>query len=93
MHLTQRQMARKVGVSSSMIALYEAGTRFPSLPVLVELSRVLGVSTDYLLGVSTHEEKYLDVSDLTHQQVISLQLVIENYREIEKGMTDALNKL
>lgn len=82
MHLSQKQLAKKVGISSSMIALYETGNRFPSLPVLIDLSRVLGVSTDYLLGVSTREDKFLDVSDLTHQQIISLQLVIENYRNL-----------
>ena len=84
MHLSQKQLAKKVGVSSSMIALYETGSRFPSLPVLIELSRVLGVSTDRLLGVSARQEKFLDVSDLTHQQIISLQLVIENYRHLNQ---------
>lgn len=86
MHLSQKQLAQKVGVSSSMIALYETGSRFPSLPVLIELSRALGVSTDYLLGVSTHEDKFLDVSDLSHQQVISLQLVVENYRTLNSDI-------
>lgn len=89
MRLSQKQLAQKVGVSSSMIALYETGNRFPSLPVLIELSRALGVSTDYLLGVSTHEDKFLDVSDLSHQQIISLQLVIENYRTLKSDIKSA----
>ena len=79
--LSQAQLAKKIGVNSSTIALYETGERFPSLSALIALSRALGVSTDYLLGVSKDEAVFLDFSGLTINQIASLNAIIENYRE------------
>ena len=50
-NLSQAQLAKRIGVTSSTVALYETGDRLPSLPRLIALSRSLGVTTDYLLGV------------------------------------------
>lgn len=80
--LSQGQLARKVGVNASTVALYESGDRFPSLPVLIELSRVLGVTTDYLLGVSDHSDAFLDVTGLSSHQVHILNLIVDSYREL-----------
>ncbi len=79
--LTQRKLAERVWVDPSTIALYEMGDRSPSLEVLVRLARVLGVTTDYLLGVSNQRNYYLDVTGLTQKEIASLNLIIENYRE------------
>lgn len=81
-NLSQKQLAQRVGVTSSIIALYELGERFPSLPTLIKLSRVLGVTTDYLLGLTEQKEFFLDVSALTPKQIESLNLIIENYRAL-----------
>lgn len=80
-NLSQERLAKKMGVSRSMIALYESDTRLPSIPTLIELSRALGVTTDYLLGISSEKDAFLDVSGLTPKQIESLDAIIENYRE------------
>lgn len=80
-NLSQAQLAKRIGVTSSTVALYETGDRLPSLPRLIALSKSLGVTTDYLLGVSSHKDYYLDVMGLTQKQIESLEAVIENYRE------------
>lgn len=87
--LSQAQLAKKVGLkSSSTIAAYEQGSRFPSLSTLIQLSRVFGVTTDYLLGVSDEKAELLDVSGLTPRQIDSLDLIIENYRECNRLLGD-----
>lgn len=48
--LTQVQLAKKVGLSSSAIAMYEAGERKPSIEILPTFADYFGVTTDYLLG-------------------------------------------
>lgn len=53
----------------------------PSLDTLIALSRVFGVTTDYLLGISNDRTYFLDVSGLTPKQIASLDLIVENYRE------------
>lgn len=80
-NLSQERLAKKMGGSRSMIALYESDTRLPSIPALIELSRALGVTTDYLLGISSEKDAFLDVSGLTPKQIESLDAIIENYRE------------
>lgn len=47
--LTQAELARSIHVSPSTIGMYEQGRRLPAAPILVALSRVLGVSLDYLV--------------------------------------------
>ncbi len=59
--ISQRELARKVKVSSAMVSDYEAGKRSPTIEVLEKFARFFGVSTDYLLGLTDnpspkHEE-------------------------------------
>lgn len=78
--LSQRQLAKRVGVNASTIALYETGDRLPSLQRLIDLSRALGVTTDFLLGLSKQKDHFLDVSGLSPSQIASLEQIVENYR-------------
>ncbi|NPV92093.1 MAG: helix-turn-helix transcriptional regulator [Firmicutes bacterium] len=48
--LTQRQLAKKMNVSPSTIALYETGDRNPDPQMLKRLADCLDCSVDYLLG-------------------------------------------
>lgn len=86
-NLSQARLAKKVGVKRSTIALYELDERLPSLTSLIALSRALGVTTDYLLGVSKDRSASLDVSGLTVQQIDSLDYIIENYRECNAAVS------
>ena len=45
----QAELARRLGISSSAVGMYEQGRREPSADMLVQLARVFGVSVDYLL--------------------------------------------
>ena len=47
--MSQERLANALGVSPSAIGMYEQGRREPSAAMLVSLSQIFGVSTDYLL--------------------------------------------
>lgn len=47
--MSQSELARCLGVSSSAVGMYEQGRREPSAGRLVEIARIFSVSTDYLL--------------------------------------------
>ena len=49
----QAELARRIGVSTSAVGMYEQGRREPSLGLLVRLAQELGVTTDYLLTGET----------------------------------------
>ena len=59
--MSQAQLAQQLGVSPSAVGMYEQGRREPSSDVLVELSRIFGVSVDYILtgSPSPQEEQRL----------------------------------
>lgn len=50
---TQQELADEIGATRRMIAYYEAESDHPPTNLLVELARVLKVSTDELLGLKT----------------------------------------
>ncbi|GAA6385779.1 hypothetical protein I310019A7_17700 [Lawsonibacter asaccharolyticus] len=62
-HLTQAQVAKRVGVTASMVSSYETDIRLPSYDVMIRLADLFGVSVDYLLG--REEKRLLDISELT----------------------------
>ena len=76
--LSQSEIARRIGVSSSAVSAYEAGQISPSLETLVKLANLFHVSTDYLLGVDYPRDKaVLDTSGLNKQQLTVLQDLID----------------
>lgn len=48
-HLTQAQVAKRIGVTASMVSSYETDIRLPSYEVMVRIADVFGVTVDYLL--------------------------------------------
>ena len=49
---TQQQIAEKLGTSQTMYARYERGASELPIRHLIALSKLYGVSTDYILGLS-----------------------------------------
>ncbi|MDY5577673.1 MAG: helix-turn-helix transcriptional regulator [Lachnospiraceae bacterium] len=66
-HLTQKQVADRIGLAISAVSSYESGTRYPSYDVLVKLARIYHVSTDYLLGIT--DTRNIDVTGLNDNEI------------------------
>ncbi len=64
---TQKQLADRIGLAISAISAYEAGNRYPSYDVLIQLARIFHVSTDYLLGLNYN--RTIDVSGLKEDEI------------------------
>lgn len=54
--MTQDELAARLHLSRGSISMYESGLRDPDSETLMELSRIFGISIDYLLG-STNDTK------------------------------------
>lgn len=52
---TQRQLAQKVGVTSSAVNQYERAKRTPNLKTMSIMSHALDVTLDELVPYATHE--------------------------------------
>lgn len=56
-NMTQEELAYRLGITSQALSKWERGVSFPDISMLADISRLLEVSTDYLLGLGAHEEK------------------------------------
>jgi transcriptional regulator with XRE-family HTH domain len=52
--LSQRELAKRVGIRGPSLAEYETDDTWPSVPTLIALAEALDTSVDYLLGLSDH---------------------------------------
>ena len=82
-NLTQEQLAERLGVSKSVISAYENEVHLPPYDVLLKLSRIFGVSTDYLLGATSN--RTINVDGLTEIQVEALTNIVRELRETNRG--------
>ena len=81
--LSQQQLSQQLGVKRSIVSYYESGDRLPSFDVLLEMSRVFCVSTDYLLK-GKDASRIIPVSDLTEKEIDVIITMINALRE-KKG--------
>ena len=82
-HFTLKQVSDIVGISISMISAYEVENRHPSYGTLLKLSRLYGVTCDYLIsGEIKTGSSTLNISGLTPREINSLQEIID----IMKGL-------
>lgn len=76
--LSQKDVAKRLDLSPSIVSGYETGERVPSTESLLALSYLYKCSTDFLLGKEKpSKEKLLDVSSLTDEQIIALNRLID----------------
>lgn len=79
-NLTQKQLGDLIGVGNSIIYFYEVGDRIPSPDVIIKLSRVFHVSSDYLLGIEKTES--VDVTGLDEHDIgLIRELVISLHQK------------
>lgn len=83
-NLSRKQVAELIGVTASMIGLYETGERLPSLPVIVKLATHYKVSVDYLLDCDTKTTDTLSLDGLTDKQIKALKLTADCFRNLNR---------
>ena len=77
--MTQAELASRLNVTNSVVSYYELRERTPSPEVLIKLSAIFHVTTDYLLDIN--HDKLLDVSDLSDDDMKFLLLTVETLRK------------
>ncbi len=77
---SQVELAKRLGVVKQTVSNWENDNIQPSVEMLVRISKVLNVPTDYLLGLN--DELHIDVSGLPANVVAHLNLLIEDYRRV-----------
>lgn len=73
----QVQLAQKLSITKQTVSNWENGNIQPSIEMLLRMSSLFRVSTDYLLGLEPL--KSLDVTGLPEHFVAHLAQIIEDY--------------
>lgn len=69
--IMQKQLANRIGVTDNTISYYLSGKRYPDIEKLIEIARCLGVSTDYLLGISSVSTTDTDIKTICESTGLS----------------------
>ena len=77
--MTQEALALQLNVTKSVISAYETGIRSPSYDIMLGISEVFSVSTDYLLG--RERGKTIDVSGLQEKELQIVANLIQFLKE------------
>ncbi len=78
MKISQKEAAKAIGVSYSIISNYEKNERTPSVENLMALANLYHCSTDYLLGIEKSSGSLIDVSMLNEEQISRLQYFLSS---------------
>lgn len=81
-NLSQKDAAKRLGISPSIVSGYETGERTPSTENLLSLSYLYHCSTDYLLGKTEEIPiEVVDISGLKPEQKQAIIVLINSILE------------
>lgn len=72
--LTRKDLAKKIGVSYSAIAMYEQGKREPNYDLTIKMCKVFNCNADYLIGLNPIEK---NTRNIITQNKSRLQQILE----------------
>ncbi len=76
--LNQVEFAKKLGVTKQSVSNWENNNIQPSIEMLVKMTELFSVSSDYLLGIDN--KKTLDVTGLSDIQLFHIQSLIDDIK-------------
>lgn len=83
-HITQSDLAKIIGVTTSSVGMYETGVRNPSYEVIVKIAKYFNVSTDYLLN---------NTDNTIDKQASNIKLNKKDEKDIRKALSETLKQL
>lgn len=90
-HLTQVELAKRLGIGQSSYADWERGKKNPTQENLVKLAQILNVSVDYLVGSTEDKEDRLDNIEILFR-MNSKGLTEEEKKVFKKELIDFMEE-
>ena len=88
--LTQKELGEQLGISTVSIHHWEAGTKNPSAPAIIALAQIFGVTTDYLLGMDSMQDRPSFPMNTDEASLLSDYRVLDSYG---KNAVDTICKI
>lgn len=73
-HISQKQVALDIGISTTTISQYESDRRFPNEETLKRLCIYYKISSDYLLGLTDAKHSPLSKKEAIEKMIMPEQL-------------------
>ncbi len=83
---TQKQLSSQLGLTPKMISFYERNERIPPIDIIIKLSEIFSVSTDYLLGLSPEQSIPNTQTSLSSEE----KEIINLYRSLDRDYKDII---
>lgn len=93
--ITQEELGKIIGVTTSMVGMYETNARKPSYEVLSKIAEYFNVSTDYLLGKTpfkNEEEAHYSINIAVVKYLQNNKEEIPYYFDIYSGISVLLDE-
>lgn len=94
--LTQKQLSSQLGLTPKMVSFYECNERIPPIDIIIKLSEIFSISSDYLLGISSDQSLPSMQNSLSSEEKTILNLyrsLDKDYKEIIWGELKKCTKL
>ena len=94
-HLTQADLAAKIGVSKAAVAMWEKGTRMPDSGRLVRIADLFDKRLDYMMGRTDDESSLTDEDTKPQKWELEDQIVaiIKMYLSLDNFGRSAIENL
>ena len=86
--MSQEALAAELNISRQAVSRWETGEATPDTDKVVQLSRLFGVTTDYLLG--REDQRSVDLSGLTAAEATLICDLVSSMTAKNKRMEDYL---
>lgn len=78
---SQVELAKRLGVAKQTVSNWENENIQPSIEMLIQLAKLFGVTTDYLLGLNGVRQ--LNVEGLSEDIVAHISQLVDDFRVIQ----------
>lgn len=90
LNLNQDDLSQKLNLTQRSISFYENDERVPPADILIKLSQIFNVTTDYLLGLSDDDSSLKNLSRIVvskeeEQFIVLLRKLDKDYKDIVLG--------
>ena len=75
---SQVEIAKRLNIAKQTVSNWENDNILPSIEMLIKLSKLFNVSTDYLLGLDN--SRSLNVDDLPFEFIAHIAQIIEDFK-------------
>lgn len=82
--MSQVDLASALNVSKQSVSNWENNNILPSVDMIKQLAHFFSCSADYLLELDNSTKSYIDISELTIEQVAHISAIVDDIKKLNQ---------